>query len=91
MKKSDFYVSGIDTVDRANIREYRDTYEYREACEYAVGDRVQWVQVKGHDAPATVLDVSPDRARIKIRFDQKQRAFDSLEVWIDRQAIEPKE
>lgn len=74
-----------------NISEFREAYEYREACEYEIGDRVRWIQKKDAPPLATVVALSGERSRVRIRFDNRQREFDSIEVWIDRQGIEPEE
>lgn len=74
------------------VREYRQRIAVLESAVYAVGDRVAWIQKPKGDRPlATVVSVSPSGASVRVRFDEKQREFESIEVWLDKHAIEPEE
>lgn len=68
---------------------YRGEVDRADSIAYSIGDRVVWVQKTGDHRGATVVDVSPSGESIRIRFDEKQRHFDSIEVWIDKRGIRP--
>lgn len=68
---------------------YRGEVDRADAISYSIGDRVVWVQKTGVRPMATVVDVSPSGESIRIRFDERQRHFDSVEVWIDKRGIRP--
>lgn len=74
------------------IRGYRERVANARSKVYAVGDRVRWMQKPKGDAPAaTVTAVTPSGGSVRIRFDDQQREFATIEVWLDRDAILPDE
>jgi len=72
------------------IKGYRDRVAAARSISYSVGDRVRWTQKPKGDAPlATVTAVTPSGGSVRIRFDDQQREFATIEVWLDRDAILP--
>lgn len=75
-----------------HIAEFRETKARRDAFVYAPGDRVRWVQKpKAEPARGNVTAVSPSGSSVRVRFDERQREFESIEVWLDKHAVEPEE
>lgn len=81
-----------NSADLRHIAEFKEKTARRGAIVYAPGDRVRWIQKpKVEPARGNVTAVSPSGASVRVRFDERQREFEGVEVWLDKQAIEPEE